>query len=218
MKELWFVAACSIAVFAQSEDILAKARKALGGDAKLKAVRSIVATGSYNHADMEVSFLLPDKFLKEETISLPNGMVGPVLLEGLDGETAWNDTRQSGNMMIRMKMDGDDAAHLAGAKVNFARYTLAMLLSAPGSLPLQFTPAGEAEAPDGKADVVDAQGDKFSAKLFIDKTTHMPLMMSYRTAQMKRVMMHRAPPISKTCPSPSAKKSTSNSTCSITAK
>ena len=194
MKELLFVSVCSLALFAQNEDILAKAREALGGDAKLKAVKSIVATGTYDHADMEVSFLLPDKFLKEETLSLPNGMVGPVLLEGLDGETAWNDTRQSGNMMIRMKIDSDDATRLAGAKTNFARYTLAMLLTGPGSLPLQFTNAGEAEAPDGKADVLDAQGDRFTAKLFIDKTTHMPLMMSYRTAQKTRVMtMHRAP-------------------------
>ncbi len=60
-------------------------------------------------------------------------------------------------MMIRMKIDGDDASRLAGAKVNFARYTLAMLLAAPGSLPLQFTYAGEAEAPDGKADVIGRQ-------------------------------------------------------------
>ena len=190
MKELLFVGACSLALFAQNEDILAKAREALGGEAKIKAIKSIVATGTGRSGDMEVSFLLPDKFLKEETISLPNGMVGPALLEGLDGETAWNDTRQTGggNMMIRMKIDSDDASRLAGAKVNFARYTLAMLLSAPASLPLQFTYAGEAEAPDGKADVMDAQGDKFTAKLFIDKNTHMPLMMSYRSAQAIRVM------------------------------
>lgn len=201
MKELLFVSACSIALFAQN-DILNQAREALGGASKLNAVKSLVATGTYRrsqteHAgDMEISFLLPDKYLKEETISLPNGMVGPVLLEGLDGETAWNDTRQTPGIMFRMKIDGDDASRLAGARVNFARYTLAMLLAAPGSLPLQFTYAGEAEAPDGKADVVDAQGDRFTAKLFFDKNTHMPLMIGYRTAQMTRVMsmQHGAPP------------------------
>ena len=201
MKELLFVSACSIALFAQN-DILDQAREALGGASKLNAVKSLVATGTYRrsqieHAgDMEISFLLPDKYLKEETMSLPNGMVGPVLLEGLDGETAWNDTRQTPGMMIRMKIDGDDASRLAGAKVNFARYTLAMLLAAPGSLPLQFTYAGEAQAPDGKADVIDAQGDRFTAKLFIDKNTHMPLMIGYRTAQITRVMnmQHGAPP------------------------
>ncbi|MDQ6760888.1 MAG: hypothetical protein M3Z32_13630 [Acidobacteriota bacterium] len=215
MKELLFVSACSLALFAQSvttpviQDVLNKAREALGGESKLKAVKSIVATGTYHRAqtlamahgdsisadqpevrsgDMEVSFLLPDKFLKEETMALPNGMAGPALLEGLDGETAWNDTRQTAGMMVRIKIDSDDASRTAGAKLNFARYTLAMLLAAPDSLPLQFTYAGEAEAPDGKADVVDVQGDKFAAKLFIDKNTHMPLMIGYRTAQVTRVM------------------------------
>ena len=39
---------------------------------------------------------------------------------------------------------------------------------------------GQAESPDGKADVIDVKGEGgFSAKLFIDAQTHLPLMLSW---------------------------------------
>jgi hypothetical protein len=40
--------------------------------------------------------------------------------------------------------------------------------------------AGQAEAPDGKADVIEVKGEgDFTARLFIDATTHLPLMLSW---------------------------------------
>src|SRR5690606_25759857 len=46
--------------------------------------------------------------------------------------------------------------------------------------PLEFSFAGEAEAADGKAWVIDAKGaDDFSVRLFVDAKTHLPLMQSW---------------------------------------
>jgi len=46
--------------------------------------------------------------------------------------------------------------------------------------PVEFAWAGVAESPDGKADMIDVAGaDGFSARLFIDQTSHLPLMLSW---------------------------------------
>jgi hypothetical protein len=48
-------------------------------------------------------------------------------------------------------------------------------------MPLEFIAAGQAESPDGKADVIDVAGpNSFAAKLFLDTSTHRPLMLMYR--------------------------------------
>jgi hypothetical protein len=48
--------------------------------------------------------------------------------------------------------------------------------------PLTFGYAGQAEAPEGKADVLDVKGPQnFAARLFIDNKTHLPLMLSWQT-------------------------------------
>jgi len=58
-----------------------------------------------------------------------------------------------------------------------------LLLTSPPSMPLEYAYGGEAEADDGKADVVDAKGaGSFAARLFLDQKTHRPLMLAYRAA------------------------------------
>lgn len=47
--------------------------------------------------------------------------------------------------------------------------------------PLTFTYAGIAEAPQGKADVIDVKGPAdFAIKLFINTQTHLPIMVNAR--------------------------------------
>src|SRR5688500_8338011 len=93
--------------------------------------------------------------------------------------------------MIFMRSDGkeptqedkDRAAKMAAQRMRaeMARYVLALLAAPPAGFPLEFTYAGEATADDGSADVVDATGpDGFAARLFLDKQTHLPLMLTYR--------------------------------------
>jgi len=67
-------------------------------------------------------------------------------------------------------------------KQDFARLTLGMFATSFSSYPLSFGHAGQAEAPEGKADVLDVKGGgNFSARFFIDSKTHLPLMLSWTT-------------------------------------
>jgi hypothetical protein len=67
-------------------------------------------------------------------------------------------------------------------KQDFTRLTLGMFATSFSSYPLSFGHAGQAEAPEGKADVLDVKGaGNFSARLFIDSKTHLPLMLSWTT-------------------------------------
>ena len=68
---------------------------------------------------------------------------------------------------------------VAALKQDFVRLTLGMFATSFSSYPLTFSSGGVAEAPEGKADVVDVKGPaNFSARLFIDSRTHLPLMLS----------------------------------------
>src|SRR5262249_12025493 len=70
---------------------------------------------------------------------------------------------------------------LRNSRAELARITIAMLLTAPKVLPVEFSSGGEAESPDGKADVLDLKGDGgFIARLFLDQKSHRPLMLGYR--------------------------------------
>jgi hypothetical protein len=60
---------------------------------------------------------------------------------------------------------------------------------------MQYTYAGEAESPDGKAFIVDAKSaDGFAARLFIDETTHLPLMVTYQAPQGRMLTVGAPPP------------------------
>ena len=74
-----------------------------------------------------------------------------------------------------------DAQAIRNARADLARTALALLLTPPDSMPVDYTYAGEAEAEDGKADVIAVKGaGSFAAQIFVDKTTHRPLMLAYR--------------------------------------
>jgi hypothetical protein len=81
-------------------------------------------------------------------------------------------------------------------KQDFARLTLGMFAASFSSYPVTFGYIGQAEAPEGKADVIDVKGDgNFSARLFTDSKTHLPLMLSWTTPpNLVPVVMGQQPP------------------------
>jgi hypothetical protein len=51
----------------------------------------------------------------------------------------------------------------------------------PPSFQVEYKYAGESDVEDTPADVVEVTGpDKFTVRLFLDKKTHVPLLLSYR--------------------------------------
>jgi hypothetical protein len=189
---------------AHAQELLTQARNALGGEAKLKAVQSLSASGKFRRilspqvpemsGEFEMEILLPDKYKRVENISMMGGAAEIRRTDGFNGEQMFQDSSSSGSGMVMMRRPGSDdpkaqAAQLRAMKADVARNLLAWLLTAPDSYQIQFTYAGEADAPEGKADILDAKNaEGFAARIFLDKKTHQPLMLSYRTVVPKMVI------------------------------
>jgi len=78
-------------------------------------------------------------------------------------------------------------ARVTTVKQDFARLALGMFATSFSSYPLTYTYVGEAEAPQGKADVIDAKGpNNFTLRLFIHQQTHLPIMVSWQGAPAGR--------------------------------
>jgi hypothetical protein len=182
--------------------ILAAARQALGGDKKIAAVTSFSATGRTQQVrgenlvpiEFEISVELPDKYLRKDEIpaqeSGPNasGFNGDALLQeppppAPAAPPAAAPGRQGappGREGAAAPPRNPNAARVTTLKQDFARLMLGMFAASYSAYPLTFTYVGEAEAPQGKADVLDAKGPGgFTLRYFVNVDTHLPIMVSW---------------------------------------
>lgn len=190
---------------AKAQELIAKARAALGGE-KLKSLQSLSAEGNYRSnlggvdmsGEIVIEMALPDKMLKIETMR-PFGDLEINHLEAINGDSVWEDQQQSGGgggmVVIRRRGHSSDPQKSQeilrnGIRADFARLSLGMLLTTASSFPVQYQYAGEAESPDGKADVIQVKGaNNFAAQLFLDQKTHRPLMITYK-GKKPRIITH----------------------------
>lgn len=197
----------------RTSTLLQQARVALGGDAAVQKVRALSAVGTVRRAagsaqmagDLTLQFELPDRMLRTDSLS-PDGGITLVSEQGFSGNTLLRSNRifnAPPGAMIRtppppQKGSDAEAQAVRAAQADLARLTIALLLRAPQSMPLDFAYGGTAEAPDGKADVIDVKGrdgSTFAAQLFLDTATHRPLMLSYRGVAPRLVVQtQRAEP------------------------
>lgn len=67
-----------------------------------------------------------------------------------------------------------------------------MMLEPPAAVALNYTYVGESDVEGELAEVVDMTGaDKFSVRVFFDKKTYLPLLLSYRGPKPRVVTMTR---------------------------
>ena len=191
---------------ARAAAVLAEAREALGGDERLRAVTTLQAAGDFRRVlgemqmEGELELLLepPDKLRKNEDISMPGG-ARMTRTEVVNGAEVWDDSGQRGGMGhgVAIVMRGPGGANADPAEVKemqrrmrraeLARYAAAWLLAFDGAA----THAGIAEAPDGRADVIEiAPAEGPPIRLFIDQATHLPLMLTWQGPQ-PRIMVRR---------------------------
>ncbi len=185
----------------KAQQLIAQARAALGSE-KLK---SLGAEGSYRRSlgsremngELTLEMILPDKMLKVETMR-PFGDLEINRLEAVNGDAVWEDQQRSGggggNIMIRRGGIGGDPKKVQemmqhGIRAEFARLSLGMLAQTPASFPVEYSYAGEAESPEGKADILDVKGpNNFAIRLFLDQKSHRPLMLTYKGKKPRAVM------------------------------
>lgn len=177
-----------------ADDVIAGARKALGGDAKINAVKTFIATGRTRQVrgenlvpiEFEIQAELPDKYSRRDEFPAQDagpvtaGFAGDALVliprppapQPPPGAPAPPPNQQE--MMLR--------ARLTQAKQDFARLMLGMFAGTTPSFPVTFTYVGQAEAPQGKADVLDVKGPaNFTARLFIG-SDGLPIMLTWQQA------------------------------------
>ena len=192
---------------ARAAAVLAEARKALGGEEKLRNVKTLQASGDLRRSmgemqlegELEVLIEAPDKMRREETIAAPGGG-SMVRTEVLNGNEVWDDSSRrggmGGHMMVfrgpggrEMTEDELKEMRLRARRVDLSRLMLAWLLTTDAAA----THAGIAEAPDGSADVLEMTGAEAPpTRMFIDRQTHLPLMLTWRGPQ-RRMIVRRGP-------------------------
>jgi hypothetical protein len=180
----------------EAAGVIAAAREALGGEKKLAAVKTLVATGRTRQVrgnnlvpiEFEVDIELPDKYVRKDEI--PAQESGPTI-SGFRGDELLQFPAPSPPPARAGGPPPPTAEQLAAAgrtrlntvKQDFARLMLGMLMESSPALPLTFVYVGKAEAPQGKADVLDVKGPAgpgaMAARLFINADTHLPIMLTW---------------------------------------
>jgi hypothetical protein len=133
--------------------------------------------------------LQPDKIKQEFSYWTPDGQPAFIRTLCRDGEDVRSENRVAGGSQSPIgsrssisvtPAEAPDAAARRNLKVASALYQLVFLLQIDPSFPISFTYAGQAETPDGRADILDGNGpDGIALKLFLDEKTHRPMKVTY---------------------------------------
>lgn len=193
---------------ARAQEILKQARQAIGGDEQLQKIQSLEIKGRYTRTfgdrqmggDREISILLPNKYLVEDAMNAGGLSTAMINTRALDGDKAWSGNSGGGGMVFRIGGPGGsqispeqmEAMQRRIYTAEFSRYLLAMILTPPPSLAVEYKYAGESNVEDTQADVIDVSGpDNFSVRVFFDKKSHIPLLLSYRGPKPRIMTMTR---------------------------
>ncbi len=206
-----FSASIALANDSKAQEILKQARQAIGGDEQLQKVQGLQINGQYRRVfgdrqmggDREISIMLPNKYLVEDAMNAGGLSTAMINYRGLNGDQAWNGNSGGGGGMV-FRMGGPGGAQPSPEQMEamlrriynaeFSRYLLAMILTPPPSLAVEYKYAGESDVEDAKADVIEVTGpDNFMVRVFFDKSSHLPLLLNYRGPKPRVMTMTRTP-------------------------
>jgi hypothetical protein len=193
---LGLIAALSAQVAPDAARILAEMRQALGGDAAIAAVRAFSVKGSESRnlgghlagAEVELACELPDRFVRVHRIVSPFG--SSVDTDGFNGDRRIR--RRDSDLPVPpdpFENEPPDrkaqraATALRNMKHEFARLAIAMI-GLPPADPYDVALDGRQTIDGRAADVLQLRSpDGYAAKLFVDASTHLPMMISWMGAR-----------------------------------
>jgi hypothetical protein len=174
--------------------VLAGARTALGGEARLSAIKTLLATGRTRQVrgdnlvpiEFEIAVELPNKYVRKDEVPAQEsgptatGFTGDELLEtaspGPPGGRPGGPPPPTAEQLAAAR-----AGRTLAVKQDFARLMLGLFATSFSSYPLTFSYIGQAEAPQGMADVLEARGaGNLTIRLFVHKDTHLPVMLTWQ--------------------------------------
>lgn len=193
-------AAAKRAIDERAAALFAQARAAIGGETAINNVNNIAAKGKLTHkiklpdnqehsATGDVEFALEaTRAYKTVKITVENGSVAngehKIISENKRViRTHAGETGETGDKIKRVS-----AVHQQN---DLSRMWLGMLLkTAPDT---NYTAAGEGSVDGAACDIIEATGATGAVtKLYLDKNSHLPVMVSYRgTKQQKVIMMKK---------------------------
>ena len=194
---------------ARAQEILKQARQAIGGDEQLQKIQGLQINGQYRRVfgdrqmggDREISISLPNKYLVEDAMNAGGLSTAMINFRGLNGDKAFSGNSGGGGGMV-FRIGGPGGQQTSPEQMEemqrriytaeFSRYLLAIILTPPPSLAVEYKYAGESDVEDAQADVIDVSGpNKFAVRVFFDNKSHMPLLLSYRGPKPRIVTMQR---------------------------
>jgi hypothetical protein len=200
-------APAALANDARAQQILKQAREAIGGDEQLQKIQGLQINGHFRRVfgerqmagDREISILLPNKYLVEDALNTGGLSTAMISTRGLNGARAWSGNSGGGGGMF-FRMGGPGGQQMSAEQMEemqrriynaeFSRYLLATILTP--SLTVEYKYAGESDVEDVQADVIDVTGpDNFSVRVFFDKKSYIPLLLSYRGPKPRVMTMQR---------------------------
>ena len=173
--------------------VLADARAALGGEQKLSEVKTLSTTGRTRRVqgenlvpiEFEMAVELPDKYMRKDEIPAQesdpttNGFNGDALVQAPPMTPP--EPRPGMPAPPPAQFEAMQKQRVLTTKQDFARLMLGMFAASYSGYPLQFKYIGQAEAPQGKAHVLEATGaGNFTVRFFVHAETHLPVMVSWQ--------------------------------------
>jgi hypothetical protein len=161
--------------------VLAATREALGGEKNLNAVKTFVVTGRTRQLrgenlvpiEFEIACELPDKYVRKDEFPAQDT---DVTVAGFRG-----DEMILGPQPPAGRGGPPPAQRLKTIKEDFARLMLGVFAASLPAYPLTFKYAAEGEAPEGKADILDAEGPaSFAVRFVVQRETHLPVMLMWQ--------------------------------------
>ena len=187
--------------------VLADARAALGGEEKLASIKSFTTTGRTRRVqgdnlvpiEFEILVELPDKYLRKDEVPAQEsdpttiGFNGPNLVQ-IPPPVA-PEPRPGMPAPPPGQFESTLKARALTARQDFARLLLGLFAASTDAYPLTFKYIGQAEAPQGKAHVLEGTGENnFKLRYFVHMETSLPIMVSWTAPARPAPPMRGGPP------------------------
>ena len=194
----------SLAALERAAAILGEARNAMGGPA-LDVIKTLTASGRTRRVrgnnlvpiEFELGIEFPDKYYRkdefpaEETDPTSLGFNGDGLVQTPAPSTTAPPARAGGPPPpTAAQLEAQRKARVTSVKQDFVRFALGMFAKSFDAYPLTFAFAAQAEAPQGKADVLDVMSatgpggapaaGAFAVRFLVHTETHLPIMVSWQ--------------------------------------